>query len=105
GGVLLELFLRGRVAREEPLGAIAIRLREVELRGRARTLGSQAIDFRLERPRIDLIQESALLDAPAFGEVHGLDEAADAGPDRDALDGFETTREVGGIVELVHGDL
>ncbi len=58
----------------------------------------------LERPRIDLIQKIAFRDAPAFGEMHGLDETADARPNRDAFDGFEPAREVGGVVEIMNGD-
>jgi hypothetical protein len=34
--------------------------------------------------------------------VHGLDEAADARPDLDAFDSFETAREIGPIVESVN---
>ena len=78
--------------------------RELQLRERALALGREPIDLRLERPRIDLIQEVACRYAPAFREVHGLDEAADAGPNLDAFDGFETAREVGPIVEIVNGD-
>ena len=78
--------------------------RELELRERALALGRQPVDFRLERPRIDLIQEVACRDTPAFREMHGLDVAADARPNLDAFDGFEPAREVGGVVELVDGD-
>ena len=104
GGELLELFLRRRIAREQPLGAIAIRFRELQLRERALALGREPGDFRLERPRIDLIQKIACRNPPAFGEMYRLDVAADAGPDRDAFDGFEPAGEVGGFVELVDGD-
>jgi len=73
------------------------------LRERTSALGLEAIDLCLERPRIDLIQEVACRYTPAFREVHGLDEAADARPDLDAFDGFETAREIGPIVESMDG--
>ena len=73
------------------------------MRDCALAFGLEAIDLCLEGPRIDLIQEVACCDAPAFGEVHGLDEAADPGANRDAFDGLEATREVGPGVEIANG--
>ena len=102
--MLLELFLRRRVAREQPLARDRDTTRASFSCASARSRSAvEPIDFRLERPRIDLIQEVACRYAPAFREVHGLDVAADARPDLDAFDGFETAREVGPIVEIANG--
>ncbi len=104
GFELLGFLARRRVLREQPLCAIAVRARELELRARAVALGREAVDLGLERPRIYLEEQIALRDARAFGESDGLDVAAHARPHRDVLDRFEPAREVGPIAELVGRD-
>ena len=72
---LLGFLARRRVLREQPLGAIAVRACELDLRARAVALCGEAGDFGLERPRIDLEEQIALRDACALGESDGLDVA------------------------------
>ena len=60
---------------------------------RASELGAQAIDFGLERPRVDLEQQIAAADDGAFVEPHRGHETGDARPDFDGIDGLQPAGE------------
>ena len=68
-------------------------LREFEVGNAARALGDQPVDFRLERTRIDLKQQLALLDACAIGEGNAVDVAAHPRTDFHGVDGLQTSGE------------
>ena len=93
GRELIEILLRDHVLRDEPLAAIVVRCGQRRLRARAAQLRRQPVDLGLERTRIDAEQQLAFLDARAFGELHRVDEAVDARPDLDAVDGLQAAGE------------
>ena len=77
-GELIEILLRDHVLRDQPLAAVMVRRGERRLRARAAQLRVEPVHFGLERTRVDAEQQLAFLDARAFGELNGIDEAADA---------------------------
>ena len=90
---LIEILLRNHVLRDQALAAVVVRCRQRRLRTRAAQLGTEAVDLGLERTRIDPEQQLAFLDARAFGELHRVDESADARTDLDAVDRLQTPAE------------
>src|SRR5205814_4642601 len=73
----------------------------------ARELGAQAIDFGLERTRVDLEQEVAFVDHRSFIEANGGDESGDARTNGDGVHGLEAGGEFvpfGNVVRNDFGD-
>ena len=93
-GAALLLLVRHRVLGREALGALQLGGGAADGGARPHQLGAQAIDFRLERPRVDLEEQVAALDDRAFAEADRRHVARHARPDRHGVDRFEPAREL-----------
>ena len=99
GGAAIVLLARDRVLGAKPLGALQFRVGALARGSRTGELGAQAIDFRLERARIDLEQQVASPNDGALFETYRRDETGHARPHFDGIDGLQTAGE---LVPLGH---
>src|SRR5882762_4241215 len=83
---LLVLLTCNGVLRIQALGTGMPGGRVLELGLCALEFGGQALDLDLERARVDLKQHLSLADPRPFGELHTVDEPADAGTHFDRVD-------------------
>src|SRR5205823_4849993 len=71
---------------------------------RARKLGAEAVDFGLERTRVDLEEEVAFVDHRSFIEANGGDESGNARTDGDGVHGLEAGGEFVPLGDVVRDD-
>src|SRR5688572_5518317 len=84
---------RDRVLGPQPFGTLQFGVGALGGGLRARELRAQAIDFRLERTRVDLEQQVAAVDHRAFVESHGRDQSRHTRADVHGIDGLEPSGE------------
>ena len=96
---LLVLLACDGVLRIQPLGPRMPGGRNFELRVRALELGVEALDLDLKWARIDLEQQLSFAHPGPLDELYRVDEAADARPHLDGVDGLQLTGELVPVVQ------
>src|SRR4029079_587439 len=106
GGFELVVVLLGDdVLFDQLLATFVVGRGEFSLRAGALELSGEPVDLGLKWPRIDAEQQLALLDARAFRELRGFNEAGDARLDRYGRDRFESPGELLEITQRTRHDL
>src|ERR1700722_9830449 len=93
------------VLSEQALGTGMPGGRIVELRLRALDLGVEALDLDLKRARVDLEQHLSLADSGPLDELYRVDEATDARPHLDGVDGLQLAGELVPVMQGPSNDL
>ena len=87
------VLVRDRVGVAQSLGPLELAVRALDGGLCASELGTQSIDFSLERTRIDLKQQVAPANHGALGETEGGDVPGHSGADFDGVDGLKASGE------------
>ena len=104
-GARVELFLRDRALLDQPVGALALGLRQRQLRARARQFGLRMLERGLVGTRVDDIQDVALLHLVTLFELRGRHVARDARTDFDSFNGLEAAGEFVELGDRLRDDL
>ena len=87
------VLVRNRVGVAQSVGTCELAVRALDGGLRTSQLRTQAIDFSLERTRIDLEEQVATANHGALGEPDGGDEPGHARADFDGVDGLKASGE------------